>query len=765
MSISDSSTHRANRLIDQTSPYLLQHAYNPVDWYPWGPEAIEAARSQDKVIFLSVGYSTSYWCHVMERQCFEVPGIAAEMNRRMINIKVDREERPDLDQLYMTAVQLVSGHGGWPMSVFLTPELKPIHAGTYYPPTDMHGRPGLLTLMAAVEEAYRNRKGEVQAFAERLTSGIRKYAQPPAPDQATTIDLQTIQGFIERSVSDYDADLGGFGGAPKFPRETLLELILSGPEASPHDRPTQMVLRTLDAMAEGGIRDHLGGAFHRYSTDAQWLVPHFEIMLYDNAMLAWTYARAFALTREPRYAAVARGICDFVLREMTSAEGAFYTALDAEVDAQEGLSYLWTRAEVKALLGEKSPLFERVYGLDRGPNFADPHHGNGIPDKNILYLPNSIAEVAKSLSRSVQSLEAELAPMREALYAARRHRKQPLLDTKILTSWNGLMIRGLAFVGQTLNEPKYIEAAAKGADFLLAQHRTPDGGLWRTSRQGKKQHAAFLDDYSFLAQALLQLEASTGDARWKSEASALAEQMVSRFHDPEQGGFFYTAGEGADLIVRQKVGTDSPLPSGNAVAALVCLSLEQGIVALDTIRLFSGQLEKMAESMSAMVLATLKWIRTYGSIEVLPQARTERLPSVYETAEGVVRVTPRWEMPDLLLLELEIAPGFHIYTNNAPPGLVATRVALLGSAAELVCEVNYPQGKSLYESGSAEKPHDVMVYTDKMTAKVFLAKPINATVEVSIRFQACDATRCLPPITRRVSVEAAGVESKLAAGP
>ncbi len=463
------SPQHTNRLSAETSPYLLQHQHNPVDWYAWGAEAFGAARKENKPIFLSVGYSTCYWCHVMERQSFENESIAEEMNRRFINIKVDREERPDVDQLYMTAVQILTRHGGWPMSVFLLPDLRPFYGGTYFPPADHNGRPGFVTLLRALDDAYKNRREEVEGSAGEIVRILNHLAEPAAPSASITIDQELIDTLIERSISDYDGQNGGFGSAPKFPRQTLLELLLvylgsasvnpqskiSHPKSKIDLKP--LLIHTLDSLAHGGIRDQLGGGFHRYSTDAHWLVPHFEIMLYDNAMLAWCYVEAFRQWGDPRYAAVARDIFDFVLREMTSPAGGFYTAFDAEVDAQEGLTYLWTRAEIEATLTtaiqddpaaeKKIARFCRVYGLDEGPNFADPHHGSGRPEKNILYL----AEPGEGLSSAL--LDPELQQLRQILWTERRTRKQPMLDTKIITSWNALMIRAWRPAGKSWLNP------------------------------------------------------------------------------------------------------------------------------------------------------------------------------------------------------------------------------------------------------------------------------------------------------------------------
>ncbi len=408
-------TH-SNRLGRESSPYLLQHRHNPVDWYPWGPEAFAAARERNVPIFLSVGYSTCYWCHVMERQSFEVAAVAEEMNGRFVNVKVDREERPDVDQLYMTAVQLLTRQGGWPMSVFLTPDLRPFYGGTYFPPQDAYGRPGFVTLLRGIDDAWRNRPGDVEKTAAQITSILRQLANPPPPEAPLTIDEAFVDALTQRSIDDYEPNFGGFGGAPKFPRETLLELLLVRLAASqapapaapdlaaakgPAARLRARLLHTLDAMAHGGIRDQLGGGFHRYSTDAKWLVPHFEIMLYDNAMLAWCYAEAFAQTGDRRYEAVARGVLDFVLREMTSPEGAFYTAFDAEVDAREGLTYLWTPAEIVEVLGaEDAQRFNRVYGVDRGFNFADPHHSQGRRTRTSFTSPSAAARRRQRCSTS-----------------------------------------------------------------------------------------------------------------------------------------------------------------------------------------------------------------------------------------------------------------------------------------------------------------------------------------------------------------------------
>ena len=755
---SDAPPKHTNRLANETSPYLLQHQHNPVDWYPWGPEAFEAARKDNKPIFLSVGYSTCYWCHVMERQSFENEAIAAEMNRRFVNIKVDREERPDVDQLYMTAVQVLTRHGGWPMSVFLLPDLRPFYGGTYFPPTD-NGRPGFLTVLRGIEDAYRNRPDDVEKTAGQLVDILRQLAEPSAPDSPVAINDEFVESLVRRSVDDFEPEHGGFGSAPKFPRETLLELILVHNRHHPSAECMRMLRRTLDAMADGGIRDQLGGGFHRYSTDAEWLVPHFEIMLYDNAMLAWVYAEAFKQTGHARYADVARGVCDFVLREMTSPEGAFYTAFDAEVDAQEGLSYLWTAEGVEELLGaEDAKLFNHVYGVDRGPNFADPHHGSGAPDKNILFLPVPMEKMAATLGMTEEQLQARLEPMRRTLYGARLKRKQPLLDTKIITSWNALMIRALIHTAGLLGEQRYAEAAAKAAEFLLDRHRTPDGGLYRMSRDGRAKYGAFLDDYAYVAQTLLALDAAEPTGNWRREAEHLTRAMTERFGDDELGGFYFTDKDARDLIVRQKIASDSPLPSGNAVAAMAMLELGRVEAARNTLAVFAQQLENNAEGMSSMVQAAAEYLAkghepfTIAADETASTA--DRPLSPRQIAAGVTTVAARWAAPTELHVRLNVLQQFHVNAHEPGGGndveLIPTTLTVLGDAAG-AARVEYPPGE---EQRFAFTEQPIRVYGGEVTFVVRLPSPLPKgwPLRMNLTYQACDDTACLPPVTKQLEV-------------
>ncbi len=747
-------TH-TNRLANETSPYLLQHQHNPVDWYPWGPEALERARREDKPIFLSVGYSTCYWCHVMERQCFENPEIAREMNERFINIKVDREERPDIDQLYMTAVQVLTRHGGWPMSVWLTPDLRPFYGGTYFPPEDTQGHPGFVTVLRALDDLYRNRRDQVNKTANQLLNILEQLAKPVLPSVSFEVNDELVTRLVERSVMDFDPAYGGFGGAPKFPRQTLLELLLTHNHYAPHNERMRMISRTLDAMAMGGIRDQLGGGFHRYSTDAKWLVPHFEIMLYDNAMLAWIYAEQYRQTEDRAYAEVGREVLDFVLREMTSPEGAFYTAIDAEVDSREGASYLWTAEQIQAILGpEDARIFNQVYGVDRGPNFADPHHGDGTPDSNILYLPKPIPRAAEDLGMEQDELVRRLQPMRQKLKAARDQRKQPMLDTKIITSWNALMIRALAYAGRRFGEPRYITAAERAAQWLLKHHTDADANLYHSSRNGQLKHRAFLDDYAFLCQALLELEEAGTDVDYRELARSYAKVMIGRFADDADGGFYYTDDYANDIIVRQKIGSDNPLPSGNAVAIQVLVDLGEVDFAQRSLRAFAQQVEHHPEGMSAMVVAMMQYLRKGGPfmVPVAGKSGADRPLSPEQMAAGVVQIDSAWSNPQELQVRLTIQPGYHINANTAAPQMIATELTVLGQAGKEVSQIDYPLGEPRKMVFSDEQLH---LYEGGVTITVRFNRDqrSESPVRLSLRYQACRDDACLPPVTRTIEVK------------
>jgi uncharacterized protein YyaL (SSP411 family) len=552
-----------NRLAAETSPYLLQHAGNPVDWYAWGPEAFEAAKAADKPIFLSIGYSACHWCHVMEHESFENPQIASLMNERFVNIKVDREERPDLDQIYMQAVQLMTGRGGWPMSVFLTHDLKPFYGGTYWPPTARMGMPGFDQVLDGVSNAWRTQREQVAAQAEQLTSnldGVDEAATSAVELPKTgTLSIEPMTKAVAHLERAFDSRHGGFGGAPKFPHPMDLRVLLRAWKRKPTDELLAIVTTTLDKMAGGGMYDQLGGGFHRYSVDERWLVPHFEKMLYDNALLVPAYLEAFQITGNERYATIVRETCDYVLREMTDKAGGFYSTQDADSEGVEGKFYVWTPSEIEAVLGaDAAEAFCHVYDVSEVGNFEEA---------NILNLPKTLEQLAALLHRDANELETELAASREKLRIAREKRVHPGLDDKVLVAWNGLMIEALAMAGAALDESRYVDAAAKAAEFILTQLRDKQGRLLHTWRNGQAKFAAYLDDYACLLNSLVTLYEATFDERWIDEAVSLADTLLARFADAKGGGFFFTADDHERLIARQKDMLDSSVPSGNAMAA------------------------------------------------------------------------------------------------------------------------------------------------------------------------------------------------------
>jgi uncharacterized protein len=561
--MTSSSPTPTNRLAGETSPYLLQHAGNPVDWFPWGEEALAKSRSQDKPIFLSIGYSACHWCHVMERESFENPDIAALMNEHFINIKVDREERPDLDQIYMSAVMAMTGHGGWPMSVFLTPDLKPFFGGTYFPPADSRGMAGFPRVLLSVHRAWEERRDEIVESAAEMTEQLRGFTAPPQGSGALEPRLlDQAARVLERG---FDSRHGGFGQAPKFPHPMDLKVLLRHYARTGQEHALHIVRHTLDKMARGGIYDHLGGGFARYSTDDRWLVPHFEKMLYDNALLAGVYLEAYQVTRDAELARVATQTLNYVLDRMTGREGGFYSTEDADSEGVEGKYYVWSLAEVTELLGpERAKTFNYVYDISE--------HGNW-EGHNILNLPKPLGQAAKLLGRDVDELRAQLADCRERLLAVRDQRVPPLKDTKVLVSWNGLMIAALAEGARILKDERYLAAAANAAGFILDRMRRDDGRLLHTYKDGHAKLDAYLDDYANLIDGLTRLYEASGEPRWVESALELARIMIDEFTDPEQGGFYFTGIHHEPLIARQKDIHDNATPSGNGMAATALIRL------------------------------------------------------------------------------------------------------------------------------------------------------------------------------------------------
>ncbi|ADU52046.1 hypothetical protein Tmar_1963 [Thermaerobacter marianensis DSM 12885] len=602
-----------NRLIREASPYLQQHAYNPVDWYPWGQEAIERARAEDRPILLSIGYAACHWCHVMERECFEDPAIAEQMNRGFVNVKVDREERPDLDQVYQTAAQILGSGGGWPLTVFLTPDLKPFFAGTYFPPEDRHGLPGFPKVLDAVLDAYRHRRDDVERVANRVVEILRRSAggpgaaeEPAGAAPAREAARQWIQRAATRIARRYDPQYGGFGRAPKFPHATGLAVLLragvartpggpgpsgttgSGSSGSPGTarsgtadlvagdvpenprRHLDMALHTLQAMALGGLFDHLAGGFHRYATDRAWLIPHFEKMLYDQAQLVPLYLDAYRLTGDPFYAGVARQTLHFVLDEMTAPEGGFISTLDADSEGREGAYYVWTPDQLREALGDpdEAALAARWFGVTEEGNFED--------GTTVLYravADQDLPALAREWGTNRDELQRRLESIRRRLLDARRRRTPPGRDDKILVGWNGLMIAAFAQAAPVLDEPGYAAAARRAAEFILGTLRRPHGRLLHAYRGRPLDVPGFLPDYAFLIGGLLALHAADGDPRWLEEADRLARPMIETFWDDAAGVFYDAPEEAGTPLVRPVELFDQALPAGSAAAATVLARL------------------------------------------------------------------------------------------------------------------------------------------------------------------------------------------------
>jgi uncharacterized protein YyaL (SSP411 family) len=560
-------TTKPNRLAGSTSPYLLQHQFNPVDWYPWGEEALEQARLADKPIFLSIGYSACHWCHVMEHESFESQRIADILNRYFIAIKVDREQRPDLDQIYMQVVQMLTGSGGWPMSVFLTPEGKPFFGGTYWPPENRWGRPGFDTVLNSVAEAWDQRRSAIANQAEEIVGHLQSAVASSGDGQGALTPQEghaIMVGAEQELLRSFDPAWGGFGEAPKFPHAMDLRFLMRRQATAVSAERLKAIVRTLDGMADGGIYDHLAGGFARYSVDEKWLVPHFEKMLYDNALLASTYLEAYRLTGNRRYREVTCEVLDYVLRDMCDPRGGFYSAEDADSEGEEGKFYVWSKEEIERTLSHQAELFCQFYGVTPGGNFEG---------HNILHRPRSLGDQAVALGYTEPVLAELLAELRGRLLAARAARVRPLRDDKVLVSWNALMIAALAEAGAVMNESVYLEAAGRAADFLLEELRDAACPLLHVWRGGRGEIPAFLDDYAYLAAALISLWEHTQEPRWLEGAQRLVEAMLERFASDEPGLLYFTARDAEPLITRPKDIQDGSVPSGNSMAAWALLRL------------------------------------------------------------------------------------------------------------------------------------------------------------------------------------------------
>jgi uncharacterized protein YyaL (SSP411 family) len=765
-----------NRLASETSPYLRLHAHNPVDWYPWGPEAFAKAKAEKKPIFLSIGYSSCYWCHVMERECFEDPAIAQLLNEKFVSIKVDREERPDVDQVYMAALQAFS-RGGWPMSMFLTPDGRPFFGGTYFPPTDRDGISGFPTVLKGVSDAWRDERPKVEESANQLVVVVRRALDGSnAARRRVPLTRAVIAEGRAQLAEQFDPEHGGFGfnpktpRRPKFPEPVNLVFLIDQHRRDRIEKketdtgPLSLVVATMDHMARGGIRDQLAGGYHRYSTDRFWMVPHFEKMLYDNAQLASAHLLAFEATNDPRWRREAEDTFAFIGWTMTTPEGGFSSALDAETNGEEGQSYVWSRDEVKAILGNGYRPFAQVYGLTAEPNFEKGRY--------VLYEPLPRAEQAESLKMTPEALEALLSPLRIRMVEARDRRPAPLLDDKVLTSWNGLMIAAYAEGYRLLKDQRYRAAAEKAADFLLAKLRTADGRLLRTYREGQAKLPAYLEDYAFLGHGLLRLHAATGDPTRLAQARALTDRMLADFADEKDGGFFYTADDHESLLARAKDPYDNVLPSGNSVAIrnLIALAAATGEAryldeAGKALNAFSPLLTQSPGSFPLMLVALGEYLdarpqaQPAGAVAGAPPLPgdplgTTDVVTAQATLAKAAEVAPGREFD--VVVTLAIQEGWHTYANpTGTENLKPTVLTLAPDQPAALVQVTYPPGQAkVLASTGAEK---VALYEGKvaLTARVRLdpaAPAVPASLTFQVKYQACNDRACLAPATLKATV-------------
>jgi len=687
--------HHPNRLINEKSPYLLQHAFNPVDWHPWGKEAFEKSQKENKPIFLSIGYSTCHWCHVMERESFENPDIAKIMNEYFVCIKVDREERPDVDKVYMTAVQAMTGSGGWPMSVWLTPSLQPFFAGTYFPPDSRYGRPGFPDLLQRLHAAWMEQREQVLKSGADIIKALQEHTAIAGAPDSTVAFLPILHTAYSQFVGSYDERLGGFGNAPKFPRPVTLNFLLRYYARANEKGALEMTLATLRKMWAGGMYDHLGGGFHRYAVDAYWRVPHFEKMIYDQAQLVWSYLEAYQITRDDFFANVAREILDYVRRDMTHPAGGFYSAEDADSapdaahpeEKEEGAFYLWRQPEIETLLGKQNAeIFNYCFGVsDSGNTISDPH--NEFRDRNVLYSEYTIQEAARRFKKPEAEITAVLNEGKQKLFERRQTRPRPHRDDKIITAWNGLMISAFARAAQVLEEPKYLQAAERAADFVLHKLYQPQTQtLVRRYRDGEAKFPAHLDDYTFFTMGLIDLYEASFDSKWLESAAVLTETQHRLFWDKNDGAFFDTSGEDETILLRTKEDYDGAEPSANSIAVLNLLRLAQMLdkkawwkMAERTLQVFGSRLQRIPHAMPQMLVAV------DFSLEKPQQIIIAGKPEAPDTRAMLRAVHERF-LPNKILLLIDGREGQAYLQKHLP--FIESLSPRAGKATAYICE-NY----------------------------------------------------------------------------
>jgi len=736
-----------------------------VDWYPWGEEAFRRAREEGKPVFLSIGYSACHWCHVMERESFENEDLAAVLNDHFVAVKVDREERPDVDEIYMTATQLATGSGGWPNSLWLTPDGRPWFAGTYFPPDDAPGRPGFRTILMSLAEMWRTRGEEVEQQADRLAAALQQLSTSPASGAAADLSRDLVDRAIAELGQAYDDRRGGFGGAPKFPPVGALNLLFQEYGRTGEASVLRMAIETLDGMASGGIRDHLGGGFHRYSTDERWFLPHFEKMLYDNAQISRTCVDAYRVTGREAYREIAAEIYGWVLGEMTDPQGGFYSALDADSEGVEGKFYVWRRDEILRVLGdEEGDLFCRVYGVEEDGNFRDEATGR-MPGTNVLYLPRPVEVSAQAESIPIEDLKARMKNARERLLEVRSKRARPNLDDKVLTSWNGLMIGSLAYAGRHLEEAAYTTAAERAAKFMLSEMRR-DGRLLRSYRDGEARLNAYLDDYAFLAGGLLDLYETMGKNVYLDEARSLVDALIEHHRDKAGGGFFFTSDDHEDLLTRSKDPLDKAIPSGNGMAAQVLLRL--GRLTRDaryddlvggSLEAFSHMMHRTPRGTESLILALAEHLEQARGRTPEPEgrgaplARLREKPVTVEAFFSSTGVAPGETVE--VELRIRIDDGWHIHSNRPlQEHLVPTTLELKDGGSAALAKVGYPEGKRV-QLGFSDEP--LLVYENEVTIAARIEISPNAPggkieLLLGLKVQACSDQACLAPMEYVVAI-------------
>ncbi len=734
----------ANRLAGSASPYLLQHAHNPVDWYPWGEDALARARELDRPIFLSVGYAACHWCHVMERESFENPSVAAILNRHFVSIKVDREERPDIDEIYMAATQLMTQSGGWPMSVFLDTEGRPFFAGTYFPPEDRWGRPGFKSLLGEIHKAWTERRGQVEEQASRVLDGVQQALAGGVGQGALQPTLLTHAE--EEILTGYDAEHGGFGRAPKFPPSMRLEFLLRRAGRSNRPQLLHAVGHTLERMARGGMYDHIGGGFHRYSVDERWLVPHFEKMLYDNALLARIYAIGYEAFGLELFARVAGETLDYVRREMTHPEGGFYSTTDADSEGVEGKFFVWSPEEIGRVLSEEDArLFCEVYDVTSRGNFE----GRSIPN----LLAASVGEQAERRGIPEGELQERLTRIRARLWRAREERVHPLLDDKILANWNGLMIRAFCEGYRVFTDLIYLETAEKAANFVWERMRV-DGVLRRSWRNGEARFNAYQEDYAALALAFLELHLVGQEPRWLDAGLTLLQEMHDRFWDDLTGGYYFTSHDHETLVARPRSSQDGAAPSGSSLAALALLRAlqitgdERHKARLE--RLLMSQAPQLAQHPAAfpnMLVAADGYLDLFPEGISIPGAGAVRVEALVSRS----RVRPGnrfWAA-----IRVKVAPGYHLNSHRPyQVDLMPTELVMEPSAAFTVVSESYPEGRNL-NVGFLSEPISVYEGDVLIGLEVEVSRRAGEgrhPMHVVARLQPCSETECLAPMEARV---------------